>query len=188
MRTLSYAMNVSLDGYVAAPGGDVAWGVPSDELFTWWTERVATTELALYGRGMWETMAPYWPRADEEPDATTLDVEYAARWREMPKVVFSSTLTEVEWNARLVDGDAVGEIARLKAEGDGRMDVCGARLAGAALQAGLVDELVLVTVPLLLGDGQRFLPPLEQRTSLALVERRDFPGGVLMTRYEVAGA
>ena len=65
----------------------------------------------------------------------------------MPKVVFSSTTSTVDWNTRLVTGDAVTEITRLKAEDGGPMDIGGATLAAAAMRAGLIDEYVLVTAP-----------------------------------------
>ena len=138
MRKLTYGMNVSLDGFVAAPGGDLSWSVPSDELFQWWSDRVAATSLSLYGRGLWETMSEYWPTADDQPGITPAEVEFARRWREMPKVVFSSTLTAVDWNARLVTTDAVTEIARLKAQDGEPMDIGGATLAafGATRRAG----------------------------------------------------
>src|SRR3954464_6142794 len=50
MRRLTFGMNLSLDGYIAAPGDDLGWSVPSDELFQWWSDRVGATGLALYGR------------------------------------------------------------------------------------------------------------------------------------------
>jgi dihydrofolate reductase len=107
MRKLTFGMNLSLDGYIAAPGDDLGWGVPSDELFQWWSDRVGTTGLALYGRRLWETMSSHWPTADQQPGATPAHIEYARRWRDMPKVVFSSTTSAVDWNTRLVTGDAV---------------------------------------------------------------------------------
>jgi dihydrofolate reductase len=55
MRKLAFGMNVSLDGYIAAPDGDLGWSVPSDELFQWWSDRVGASGLALYGRRLWET-------------------------------------------------------------------------------------------------------------------------------------
>ena len=55
MRKLTFGMNLSLDGYIAAPGDDIGWSVPSDELFQWWSDRVGATGLALYGRRLWET-------------------------------------------------------------------------------------------------------------------------------------
>ena len=104
MRTLRFAMNTSVDGYVAAPDGDLGWSVPSDEAFQWWSDRVDSTGLTLYGRRLWESMNAHWPTADRQPGATPAHVEYACRWRDTPKVVFSSTLDAVECNARLVTG------------------------------------------------------------------------------------
>lgn len=183
MRTLTFAMNVTLDGYIAAPGDDLGWSVPCDELFAWWSDRVAATDLALYGRRIWDGMSSHWPTADQQPGVTEAEAEYARRWRAMPKVVFSSTATTVDGNARLVSGDAVTEIARLKAEDGGPMDICGATLAGAAMRAGLIDEYVLATAPVLVGGGTPFFSALEDRVDLTLVEARTFPNGVVLTRY-----
>src|SRR5216683_1303505 len=140
MRKLTFGMNLSLDGYIAASGDDLGWSVPSDELFQWWSDRVGATGLALYGRKLWETMSSHWPTADQQPGATPAQIEFARRWRDMPKVVFSSTTSAVDWNARLVTGDAVTEITRLKTEDGGPMDIGGATLAAAAMRAGLIDE------------------------------------------------
>ncbi|MFF2623468.1 dihydrofolate reductase family protein [Oerskovia jenensis] len=184
MRKLTFAMSASLDGYVAAPGDDLGWSVPSDELFQWWSDRVDATGLALYGRRLWEAMSSHWPTADQQPGVTAAHAEFAHRWRDMPKVVFSSTLSEVDWNARLVTGDAVTEVARLKAGDGGPMDVGGAALAASVMRAGLIDEYVIVTHPVLVGGGTPFFPSLDNRVDLDLVETRTFPGGVLLTRYE----
>ncbi len=184
MRRLSYGMNVSLDGYTAGPGGDLGWSAPSDELFAFWSDRVAATGTALYGRRLWEDMSSHWPTADQQPGATPAEIEFAGRWRDMPKVVFSSTLASVDWNARLVTGDAVAEIARLKEGDGGSLDIAGATLAGAAIRAGLVDEYLLVTHPVLVGGGTPFFAAPPDRSGLTLTETRTFPGDVLMTRYE----
>jgi dihydrofolate reductase len=185
MRKLIFGMNVTLDGFIAAPGDDIRWSVPSDELFQWWSDQVAATGLALYGRKVWTMMSSYWPTADQLPDATPAQIEFARRWRDTPKVVFSSTLDEADWNTRLVTGDAVAEITRLKAEDGGRMDIHGGpTLAGAARRAGLIDEYVLLTAPVLVGGGTPFFTALDSWVDLNLVETRTFPGGVLLTRYE----
>jgi dihydrofolate reductase len=104
MRKLTFGMNLSLDGYIAAPGDDLGWSVPSDELFQWWSDRVGAMRLALYGRKLWETMSSDWPTVDQQPGARPAQIEFASRWRDMPKVVFSSTTSAVDWNARLVTG------------------------------------------------------------------------------------
>jgi dihydrofolate reductase len=184
MRRLTYAMNVSLDGYVAAPGDDLGWSVPSDELFQFWSDRVAETGLALYGRRVWEGMSSHWPTADQQPDATPATVEYAKRWRAMPKVVFSSQPIKVDWNTRLVASDAVTEIARLKGEDGGPMDIVGATLAASVMRAGLIDEYVLVTHPVLVGGGTPFFTALDSWVNLRLVETRTFPDDLLLIRYE----
>jgi dihydrofolate reductase len=101
----------------------------------------------------------------------------------MPKVVFSATTSTVDWNTRLVTGDAVSEITRLKADDGDPMDIGGASLAAAAMRAGLIDEYVIVTHPVLLGGGTPFFTALDSWVNLSLVETRAFPDGVLLTRY-----
>ncbi|MEV1158510.1 dihydrofolate reductase family protein [Micromonospora chokoriensis] len=184
MRRLTFGMNLSLDGYINAPDGDLGWGVPSDELFQWWSDRVGATGTALYGRKLWEAMSSHWPTADQRPGATPAEVEFARRWREMPKVVFSSTTSAVDWNARVVTGDAVDEISRLKAEDGGPLDIASATLAAAAMRAGLIDEYAVVTHPVLVGGGTPFFATVDNWVNLSLMETRTFPGGVVLTRYE----
>ena len=185
MRKLIYGMNLTLDGYIAAPGDDIGWsGPPSDELFQWWLDQERASGLSLYGRKLWEAMSSYWPTGDQQPGATQAEIAFARNWRDTPKVVFSSTIGKVDWNTRLVNGDAVAEITRLKAEDGGPMDIAGETLAGAAMRAGLIDEDVLVTVPVLVGGGTPYFTALDSWVKLNLVETRTFPGGRLLTRYE----
>ena len=160
MRKLTFGMNLSLDGYIAAPGDDLGWSVPSDELFQWWSDRVAATGLALYGRKLWETMSSHWPTADQQPGATPAAIEFAGRWRDMPKVVFSSTTSTVDWNTRLVTGDAVTEIARLKANNNGPININNATLTATTIQTRLIDEYTIVTHPVLVGNDTPFFTTL----------------------------
>ncbi|MEJ3657317.1 dihydrofolate reductase family protein [Actinomycetes bacterium KLBMP 9759] len=184
MRKLIFAMNVTLDGYIAAPGDDIGWsGPPNDELFQWWLDHERANDTLLYGRKLWATMSSYWPTGDQRPDATPARIAYARNWRDTPKVVFSSTIEEVGWNTRLVTGDAVAEITRLKAEDGGPMGIAGATLAAAAARAGLIDEYALVTHPVLVGGGTPFFAALDSWANLNLVETRTFPDGVVLTRY-----
>jgi dihydrofolate reductase len=186
MRKLIFGMNVTLDGHIAATGGDIGWGgPPSDELFQWWLDQERAIRLLLYGRRLWETMSAYWPTGDQQPDATPAEIEFARNWRDTPKVVFSSTIGRVDGNARLATGDAVAEITRLKAEDGGPMRIGGATLAGAAMRAGLIDEYAVATYPVLVGGGTPFFTAVERWVNLDLVETRTFPGGVVLTRYEV---
>ncbi|WP_033294326.1 dihydrofolate reductase family protein [Amycolatopsis jejuensis] len=184
MRKLIYGMNLSLDGYIAAPGDDLGWSAPSDELFQWWLEQEQAIELFLYGRRLWETMSSHWPTGDQRPGATPAEIEFARNWRDTPKVLFSATIDKVDWNTRIVTGDAIAEITRLKAGDGGPMRVGGAMLAAAAMRAGLVDEYEIVTHPVLVGGGAPFFTALDSWVNLNLVETQAFPGGVVMTRYE----
>jgi len=184
MARLVYGMNVSLDGYITAAGDDLGWSAPSDELFEWWLEQEIAIDVFLYGRRLWEIMSSHWPTGDQQPGATPAQIEFARNWRDTPKVVFSSTIDDVDWNARLFTGDAVAEIARIRAEHDGRLRVGGPTLAAAAMRAGLVDEYEIVTHPVLVGGGIPFFPAVDSWVNLTLLETRTLPGGVSMTRYE----
>ena len=189
MRKLTYGMNLTLDGYTATPGAtgvndDLGWGVPSDELFQWWLDQERANSLSLYGRKLWETMSSFWPTGDQQPNASSAEIEFARNWRETPKVVFSSTIDKVDWNTRLVTGDAIAEITRLKAEDGDPMNIGGATLAGAAMRAGLIDEYVVATHPILVGGGTPFFATLNNWVKLNLMETRTFTGGVVLTRYE----
>jgi len=184
MRKLTYSMGVSLDGYVAAVGDDISWTEPSEELH--WFHNETTTEdgVSLYGRKLWEVMAPYWSTADQQPDVAPVEADFAKRWRARPKVVFSSTLTEVDWNTTLHRGDPVEEIRRLKAQDGGDLDIGGAMLASAATRAGLIDEYHLFYNPIAIGGGLPFFRALDSWLELRLVETRTFDGGIVMMRYE----
>ena len=184
MRRLIYAMNVTLDGYIAAPGGDIGWSTPSAELHQWFNDRARGLGASLYGRKLWELMSAHWPTADQDPDAPPVEVEFAQIWQRTPKVVFSRTLTEVSGNARLVTGDAVAEITRLKAEDGAPMEIGGAGLAATAMRAGLVDEYHVVTHPVLVGGGTPFFGAVDSWVDLRLVETKTFPDGVTLAHYD----
>lgn len=184
MRKLVYGMNVSLDGYFTAPCDDITWSEPSEELFQWWWDEDKAFELALYGRRLWETMSSYWPTGDQQPGALPMEVEFARNWRDTRR--WCSPPRWRRWHGMPAWWRAMQsrKITRLKAEGDGRMSIGGATLAGAAMQAGLIDEYVLVTHPVLVGGGTPFFTTLDSRTHLDLIETRLFPGGVTLARYE----
>ena len=145
---------------------------------------MGATGLALYGRKLSKTISSHWPTADQQPGATPAEIEFAHRWRDMPKALFSSTTSTVDWNTRVVTGDAVTEITRLKAEDGGPIDIGGATLAAAAMRAGLIDEYAIVTHPVLVGGGTPFFTALDNSVNLSLAEIQTFPDGVVLTRYE----
>lgn len=185
--TLLYAMQVSLDGYMEAPGHDIGWTDPDPELHAYMNDMERSAKLSLYGRRLYELMESYWPTADESPDAPAEIADFARAWRETPKVVFSSTLERVTGNARLVRGDAAEAVAQIKRETDGPINVGGAHLAASLMRAGLVDDLEVLVYPVLLGDGTPLLPELATRVGLEHVATRTFASGVVSLRYRVSG-
>ncbi|HEY5858593.1 MAG TPA: dihydrofolate reductase family protein [Aldersonia sp.] len=183
MGTLTYGMNVSVDGYIAAKDDDLGWTVPDDELLQFWNDRTREIAMSLYGRKLYELMSAHWPTADEAPEVNPVEAEYAPLWRAMPKVVFSSTLESVGWNSRLERGDVVEVATRLKAETDGLLEVAGATLAAPLVRAGLVDEFLVVITPVAVGGGTPFFPTLNKWIKLELAESRTFSSGVVLLRY-----
>lgn len=182
---LIYLLNVSLDGFVETPDHSLDWTVVDEELHQWFNDQTRGLSASLYGRRLYELMADYWPTGDSDPQATAAEREFAAIWRDMPKIVFSSTLEKVDWNSRLVRGGDIGEeLDRLRGEFDGDLDVGGATLAASFIRRRLVDEFRLVVHPVVIGSGTPFFPPDMDRTSLRLKETRVFDSGVTYLGYE----
>jgi dihydrofolate reductase len=186
MRSVIYSMGVSLDGYIVGPDGGFDWTEPDQELFRFVTDE--TRELSAYvlGRRLYETML-YWETADQDPSLDDDALAWAAIWKPLPKVVFSTTLSAIEGNARLATGSLVEEIERLRAEPvDGDIAIGGATLAGEAAGLGLIDEYRPRVHPVLLGGGIPFYPRSERRVDLELVESRTFGSQTTYFRYRVA--
>lgn len=189
MATLVYSMGVSLDGFIAGPGGDISWSVPDEELHRLHNRQMEATDLQLCGRRLYETMLVWETWEEEQPDDGGASLEFAPIWRATPKLVFSRTLTEVTaGNTRLAAGDAVETVRGLKDEIEGEIAVGGATLAADLIRAGLVDEYRLFVNPVVLGAGTPFFPPLEKPIELELVETGDFGSSVTYLRYQVKGA
>ncbi|MEU5163232.1 dihydrofolate reductase family protein [Streptomyces sp. NPDC020875] len=186
MRSVTYAMSVSLDGYITDPGGGFDWTVPDEEVFRFWTEETRQLGVHLLGRRLYETML-YWETADQNPSLDFPTLEWAALWKSLPKVVFSSTLRSVRGRTRLASGSLTEEIERLRAEpGEGDIAIGGASLAAAAAEAGLIDEYRAVVYPVLVGGGTPFFPRDGRRVDLRLVESRTFSSSqAVYLRYRV---
>lgn len=179
--------NVTLDGVMQDPTGDEGFAaggwftlMPADVMEEWGAvEYQESLEGAawLIGRGTYEWFASRW--ADREG-------AWGDRLREVPKYVVSATRTEVaEWsNSVLLKGDPAEEAERLRKEVDGDVLVYGSRpLARLLLERGLVDELRLMTHPLVLGAGDRLLDADSPRQSLRLVEARGIGGYLALLTY-----
>jgi dihydrofolate reductase len=186
MRSVTYSMSVSLDGYIVGPDGGFAWTVPDEEVFRFWIDEIRGVGVHLLGRRLYETML-YWETADQDPSLDESNLEWAALWKPLPKVVFSRTLSAVQGNARLVSGGLAEEIERLRAEpAEGEIAIGGATLAAEAAASDLIDEYRAMVYPVLLGGGIPFFPQHERRVDLELVETRTFGSKVVYLRHRVA--
>ena len=174
MRPLILKMDITLDGFVGATDGDVQWAIDDfgdPALEEWMVAGLWDAGTHLMGRGAYDDMAPYWP--------TATDV-FAAPMNEIPKVVFSETLTDPDWGeTRVVSGDPATEITALKAE-DGKPILLhgGESLARAVSDLGLIDEYRLLVHPIALGEG---LPLFGARTRLRVQDTRTYAKGVMVS-------
>ena len=185
MRSVTYSMAVSLDGYIAGPDGQFDWSIPDEEVFRFAIGETRKVGVQLLGRKLYETML-YWETADQDPSLDDSDREWIAIWKPLPKVVFSTTLPEGQGNARLASGGLAEEIERLRAEpGEGDIAIGGATLAAEAAALDLIDEYRARVYPVLVGGGTPFFPQRERRVDLELVETRTFSSRVVDLRYRV---
>ncbi|MBB6421020.1 dihydrofolate reductase family protein [Streptomyces sp. AK010] len=185
MRSVTYSMNVSLDGYIVGPDGRFDWTEPDEDVFRFWIDDIRQVDVHLLGRRLYETML-YWETADQDSALDDAQLEWAALWNPLPKVVFSKTLTSVRGNARLVSGGLAEEIERLRSEpGEGEIALGGATLAAQGAASGLIDEYRAMVYPVLVGGGIPFFPRDERRVDLELVETRTFSSGVVHLRHRV---
>ncbi|MEW1775402.1 dihydrofolate reductase family protein [Streptomyces sp. NPDC086777] len=186
MRSVTYSLSVSLDGYIVGPDGGIDWTAPDEEVFRLATDEVREAGVHLLGRRLYETML-FWESAGQDPSLGFSTLEFAEVWKRLPKVVFSTTLSEVAGNARLATGGLAEEIRRLRAEpGEGDIAIGGAALAAAAAALDLIDEYRVSVYPVLLGGGIPYFPRHERRVDLELVESRTFGSKVVHLRYRVA--
>jgi dihydrofolate reductase len=177
MRQVVLQMGMSLDGYVASDREHPGVAVPEDaELIRWKIERLARAGAHLMGRTTYQEMASYWPRSTGP---------YAAPMNDIPKIVFSRTLSDASWpTTRIARGDLTAEIAALKEEPGGDVIAHGGASFAAALAArGLIDEYCLVVQPVAVGGGQALFAELSAPLRLELVEARSFTCGVVVHVY-----
>ena len=182
MRKVIYSMSVSLDGFVADQGGEIDWGAPDEELHRFHNERVRKTGVQLLGRRLYEEMT-YWETVEENPSTPDHVLDFARIWKELPKVVFSTTLDNVEGNATLLRDGVAEEVTKLRKQAGGDLEVGGAGLASTLMKLDLIDEYHLFMVPVVLGGGTPYFSALDERINLELVETRTFGSRVVYLRY-----
>jgi len=182
MRTVIYSMSVSLDGFIAGPGGDIGFTAPGEEQFRFHVQQTREIGVELLGRRLYEAMLVW--ETPQAPRSSADELEFARIWNAIPKVVFSTTLEQVEGNARLASDDVAAEVAKLReGPGEGVISVGGAGLASTLIMLDLIDEYRLFVQPVVLGDGTPYFPPLDRRIELELLETRTFGSRVTYLRY-----
>jgi dihydrofolate reductase len=181
MRKVLLQMGLSVDGIVAGgpPGAGEAGSTQEDEAVrNWKVNSLRDVGTHIMGRVTYEQMAGHWPYNGP--------AEYADAMNNIPKVVFSKTLTKAEWKeSRIAGGDLSEEIARLKSEpGKDIMAHGGASFVQALSREGLIDEYRLVISPVALGSGMPLFKDLLAPLRLRLVESNSFTGGTVISVYE----
>jgi dihydrofolate reductase len=185
MRTVSCSLGMSLDGYFVGPDGRFDWTAPSDEVFAFSIEEIQGVGVHLLGRRLYESML-YWEIDEQDPSLDEAGRTWTRLWQRVPKVVFSTTLTEVRGNARLMSGGLIEEVERLRAEpGEGYIAVGGPELTHQLAAADLVDEYRIRVLPVLVGGGRPLFPQEGRRTNLELVESRTFSNGFVYLHHRV---
>jgi dihydrofolate reductase len=183
MGELIYASNMSLDGFTEDADGGFNWAPPDDEVFAAITEIMASAGTYLYGRRMYEVLAP-WETDPALATGSELRAEYARVWQAPEKVVYSTTLDEVLTARTRVEREFDPEAVRaMKSTSDHDLLVGGPHLAAQAMDAGLIDVVHLVVWPIVLGGGRNPALAATQRVDLDLVDERRLANGVVLLSY-----
>ncbi len=168
-------MMVSLDGFMEGPNRELDWHVVDEEFQQYGVEMLRSIDAMLLGRTTYQLFEDYWPAATEAG---------AEEMNALEKVVFSTTLGQVEWrHSRLVKQDAAGEIARLKQVPGKDLAIFGSSTLVSGLPLGLIDEYRILVCPIVLGAGTPLLPHRGQRLPLNLVNLKQFASGVVFLTY-----
>ncbi|WP_104164413.1 dihydrofolate reductase family protein [Arthrobacter sp. SX1312] len=182
MRHLRYSINVTLDGCCHHEAGLP----PDEESMGYWTAEMERADALLFGRVTYEMMESAWrqPAAGIWPEwMGEWQVPFAEAIHGAKKHVVSSTLSGVDWNAELVQGDLGPAVQRLKQESGESLWVGGVTLPLALADLGLIDEYEFLVHPVLAGHGPTLLAGLRERVQLELVHRHEFRSGAVALRY-----
>jgi dihydrofolate reductase len=186
MRNLIFFMHTSLDGFVAGPNGEMDWIRFDDELFDFVATMTDKADAALYGRVTYEMMQGYWPTAADKPNATKHDKEHSAWYKQVSKIVLSSTLSGEGLDKTTVISDQLSDnINRIKNQDGKNILIFGSpRASHSLLGLGLIDEFWVFVNPVLLGKGMPLFKNVVETTNLKLVESKTFSCGVMALHYE----
>lgn len=184
MRKLKLQMQITIDGFVAGPNGELDWmkGWDSDdELKKYETELIDSSDTILMGRKMTDGFVNYWTKVAGNPDSP--DYAFAKKMVDYPKVVFTKTLDESRWaNTVLAKGDLVEEVNRRKSQtGKDILVYGGANFVSSLIKEKLIDEYNFFVNPAAIGRGMAIF---DGKFDLTLVKSQAFDCGVVFQRYE----
>ena len=185
-RRLIVFNQVTLDGYFTGENDDISWAhhEPGDvEWNTFVSGNMSGEGVLLFGRKTYEIMAGFWP----SPMAKEFDPVMAKQMNEFEKVVFSKTLNTATWNnTRLVKGDLVAEVKKLKEEKGNDLVILGSgSIVNQLLQAGLVDEVQIVLFPVAIGKGRTMFNDIPKHLNFKTKSCRNFKNGNIFICYEI---
>ncbi|QSB04904.1 dihydrofolate reductase family protein [Natronoglycomyces albus] len=181
MRTFKLQTQVSADGYMAGPNGEMDWvSHPwSSDLSSYVDALTKPVDCIVLGRKLAEGFIPHWASQPEGEQQSTID-----KFNTTPKVVISDSLTESPWeNATVKGGDLVETINQLKDQPGGDIIAYGGgTLVSALLAANLVDDIHLFVNPTAIGKGMPVFTP-QGYQQLELVTATSFACGMAVVNY-----
>jgi dihydrofolate reductase len=191
---LTTTTQISVDGVMEGNGDQNqnrvgfergGWARPmfDDEAMAFVDHVYQRADAFLFGRRTYELFAGYWGQKDD------LENPIVGALNSKPKYVASDTLTEPGWaNTTVLSGDVAAAVAELKSKPDGELQVHGSgTLTRWLLANDLVDEMTLLVVPVVVGQGVRLFADTGPDTALDLVESRAFPKGITVQVYRPTG-
>ncbi|MDI9636278.1 dihydrofolate reductase family protein [Geitlerinema splendidum] len=186
MRKLKLQVQMTVDGYIAGPNGEMDFMVWNwDDALKQYVETIAApVDCIVLGRKLAEGFIPHWAGVAANPD----DEDFIAgkKFTDTHKVVFTKTLNQSEWNNTvLAKGDLVDEITQLKnQEGNDIIAYGGATFVSDLIHHKLIDEFHLFINPVAIGNGMPIFKELDSKQDLALVKSTSFECGVVVLHYE----
>lgn len=185
MRKLKLQVQITLDGYMAGPNGEM-------DFMTWnWDEALKQyvqnltnpVDTIVLGRKLAEGFIPYWAAVANEEGNPEQDA--GKKFTDTPKVVFTKTLTESHWsNTVLATGDLKSEIEKLKHESGNDIIVYGgSAFVSSLLEQELIDDIHLFISPVVIGNGLPLFKKREQKQHLQLVQAQAFDCGIVVLHY-----
>ena len=185
MRKIIVFNQVTLDGYFVDMNGDMSWAHKNDaEWNAFVADNARGDATLLFGRITYELMSGFWPT----PHAIENMPAVAEGMNRMPKVVFSRTLDQVSWNnTKLVKGDMLAEVRRMKEESGEDIVILGSgTIVSQLAREGLIDEYEVVVNPVVLGKGRTMFEGVEEKLNLKPTKTRAFGNGNVFLCYEPA--